>query len=70
MKNIKKNRHSHVPFMLLDIILSRWWRPMASSEALNLLHWAICAVMYRRIAIANKMASKVGVFVDSCLFAC
>ncbi len=43
---------------------------MASSEALNLLHQAMCTVMYRRIAMAIKMASFVGVFVDCCLFAC
>ncbi len=43
---------------------------MASSEALDLLHWAICAVTYRCIAMAIKMASFVGVFVDGCLFAC
>jgi hypothetical protein len=28
------------------------------------------AVMYRRIAMAVKMASKVGGFVEYCLFAC
>ncbi len=46
----KKNRWSHDPIMLSGIILTRWWRPVASSEALNLLHWAMHAVMYRRIA--------------------
>jgi hypothetical protein len=35
---------SHVRFMLLDIILARWWRPVASSEALDLLHWATRAI--------------------------
>ncbi len=43
---------------------------MASSKALDLLHQAIRAVLYRRIAMAIKMASFVGVFVDCCLFAC
>jgi hypothetical protein len=43
---------------------------MASSEALDLLHWAMRAVLYRRIAMAIKTASFVGVFVDCCLFAC
>jgi hypothetical protein len=56
--------------MLLDIILARWWRPVASSKALDLLHQAMRAVAYRRIAMAIKMASFVGVFVDCCLFAC
>ena len=70
MKNINKNWHSHVPVMLLDIILARWWRPVASSEALDLLHWTMRAVTCRHIPMAIKMASKVGVFVDCCLFAC
>ncbi len=56
--------------MLSAAILAQCWRLVASSEALDLLHWAICAVLYRRTAAAIKMASKVGVFVDCCLFAC
>jgi hypothetical protein len=70
MKNIEKNHCSHVPVMLLNIILAQWWRPVASSEDLDLFHWAMHAVMYRRIAMAIKTASFVGVFVDCCLFAC
>ncbi len=56
--------------MLLGIILAQWRRPGASSKALDLLHWAMHAVMYQCqcIAIAIKTASFVGVFVDSCLF--
>ena len=42
----------------------------ASSEALDLLHWEMHAVTYRRIAMAIKTASFVGVFFDCCLFAC
>jgi hypothetical protein len=68
-ENIKK-RHSHVRFMLLDIILAQWQHPVASCEALTLLHWAMHAVTYRRIAMAIKMATFLGVFVDCCLFAC
>jgi hypothetical protein len=68
-ENIKKRR-SHVQFMLLDIILARWQRPVASSEALDLLHRAMCAVTYRHIAMAIKTATFLGVFVDCCLFAC
>jgi hypothetical protein len=41
---------------------------VASSEVLDLLHWVMCTVTYRRIAMAIKMASFVGVFVDCCLF--
>ncbi len=43
---------------------------MASSEALDLLHRAMCAVTYRHIAMAIKMAIFAGVFVDCCLYAC
>ncbi len=43
---------------------------MASRKALDLLHWAMSAVTYRRIAMAIKTASFVGVFFDCCLFAC
>jgi hypothetical protein len=43
---------------------------VASSEALDLLHQAMRAVMYRCIAMAIKMASKVGVFVHHFLLVC
>jgi hypothetical protein len=56
--------------MLLDIILARWQHPVASNKALDLLHWAMHAVMYWRIAMAIETASFVGVFVDCGLFAC
>ncbi len=56
--------------MLLGIILTRWRRPVASSEALDLLHWVMHAVTYRYIAMAIKMAIFAGVFVDCCLYAC
>ena len=69
-ENIKKKRCSHVRFMLSDIILAQWRHPVASSEALDLLHWAMRAVTYRRIAMAIKTATFLGVFVDCCLFAC
>ncbi len=69
-ENIKKKRRSHVQFMLLDLILAHWRRPVASSEVLDLLHRAMHAVTYRRIAMAIKTAYFLGVFVDCCLFAC
>jgi hypothetical protein len=56
--------------MLSSIILARWQRPVASSEALDLLHQAMRAVTYRCIAMAIKLASFAGVFVDCCLYAC
>jgi hypothetical protein len=43
---------------------------VASSEALDLLHWAMHAVMYRRIAMAIKTASFAGICVDCYLYAC
>jgi hypothetical protein len=48
--------------MLSDIILAQWRRPVASSEALDLLHWVMYAVTYRRIAMAIKTATFLGVF--------
>ena len=70
MKNIEQNRCWHVPFMLLERVPARWWHPVASSEALVLLHWAMRAVSYCRIAMDIKTTSFVGEFVDCCLFAC
>ncbi len=69
-ENIKKNCRSHVRTMLLGVILTRWRQPVASIEALDLLHWVMCKVMYRRIAMAIKMAIFACVFVDCCLYAC
>ncbi len=53
--------------MLSNTILAQWQHPVASSEALNLLHWAMHAVKYQCIAMAIKMASKEGVFFSSLL---
>jgi hypothetical protein len=44
---------------------------VASSEALDLIYWVMRAVLYRRIMMAIKTTSKVGVlfdcpFVDCC----
>ncbi len=66
--NHKKHR-SHVRTMLLGIILARCWRPVASSEASDLLHWAMHAVTYWRIAMAIKTTIFACVFVDCCLYA-
>ncbi len=69
-ENIKNKCCSHVRFILLDIILAQWQCPVASSKALDLLHWAVGTVLYRRTAAAINMATFLGVFVDCCLFAC
>jgi hypothetical protein len=42
---------------------------MASSKALDLLHWAMCAIMYQSVPMAIGMASKVGLFFHLCVFA-
>ena len=41
----QKNRCWHVPFMLSEQVLTRWWHPAASCEAPDLLHWQ--CVRYR-----------------------
>ncbi len=69
-ENFKKKRRSHVQFILSDIILAQWRGPVASSKALDLLHWAMHAVLYQRTAAAINMATFLGVFVDCYLFAC
>jgi hypothetical protein len=45
-----------VRLMLSEQMLSQWRRPMVSSKALNLnlLHWAMCSVLYQWIAMAIK----------------
>ncbi len=63
MKKLGKNWCFLSHCLLLAAILARWWHPVASSEALDLLHWARCVVLYRRIAMAIKTARKVGVYI-------
>jgi hypothetical protein len=43
---------------------------VASSKALDLLHWVMHAVLYRHTTAAINMATLLGVFVYCCLFAC
>jgi hypothetical protein len=47
-------------FVISERVLARWWRLVAFLKAKNLFHWAMCTVLYRRIARAIEMASKVG----------
>jgi hypothetical protein len=70
MKKLKKNQHMCERLQRLAAILAQWWRLVASNKALNLLHWGMCTVMYRHIAMAIKTATFLGAFVDCCLFAC
>ena len=55
--------------LLSAAILARWWQPVASVEALNLLYPAMCTVSYRHIAMASETASKLGTFFTVVLFA-
>ncbi len=54
--------------MLLEQILAQWWRLLASSEALDLLHLVMRVVSYCHIAMAIKKPSKVGYFIILVLF--
>jgi hypothetical protein len=45
--------------------LAQWQHPVASSEAQDGLHWAMCPALYRSIRMVIKIASKVGVFFAS-----
>ncbi len=69
MKKLEKNQGRLDQLQLSAAILAQWRRPVASSKALDLLHRAMRAVTYRRIAMAIKMAIFTGVFVDCCLYA-
>jgi hypothetical protein len=39
-------------------VLDQWRHPVASSEALDVLHRAMCPASYRRIRMAIKIASN------------
>jgi hypothetical protein len=60
----------HDQLLILAAILSQWRLPVASSEALDLLFWAMHLVLYWRTATAIKMASKVGAFFHCCCVFC
>jgi hypothetical protein len=42
--------------------LARWQHPVASSEALDVLHWAMRLATYRCIAMAIEIASNLSAF--------
>jgi hypothetical protein len=60
----------HDQLQLLATILAQWWCPVASTKALDPLHWTMHAVLYQRTAAAIKMASKVGAFFHHCFVCC
>jgi hypothetical protein len=71
MKKLGKNWRRYVRLSLSERVLAQWWHPVAFSEALDLLYWAMRAVLYCHIAMVIDTASKVGVlfdchFVDCC----
>ena len=55
-------------WVILERVLARWRRLVASLKKKNLLHQAILAVSYRHIAMAIETASKVGGFCIAVLF--
>jgi hypothetical protein len=55
---------------LLAAILAQWQCPVVTTKALDLLHWAMHAVLYRRTAVAIKLASKVGPVFCGCFVCC
>jgi hypothetical protein len=61
-KKLEKYQRMHDRLHLLAAIITQWQHPVASTKALDLLHWAMRAVSYRRTAMAIKMAIKVGQF--------
>ena len=70
MKKLEKNWGRLDQLQLLPTILAWWWHLVASNKALNLLDWAMHAVLYRRTATSIKMASLFGTFVCCCFVCC
>jgi hypothetical protein len=62
MKKLEKYWRWYVPWLLLAAILSRWRQPVVPNKALDLLYWALHAVLYWLTTTAIEMASKVGAF--------
>ncbi len=56
--------------LLSATILAQSRRPVASSEAPNLLHWVLRMVLYRYTTAAIKMASKVVACCHCCFVCC
>ncbi len=43
-------------------IIARWWRPVATRVALDLLYWAMRSALYRLSRMAIEMAREAGAF--------
>jgi hypothetical protein len=44
-------------------VLTRCRHPVASNEALDVIHQAMCSVLYRHICMATKISGNGGIFV-------
>jgi len=44
-------------------VIARWRRPVASGEALVILHWVMHSVSHRHTAMAIEIAHDAGAFV-------
>jgi hypothetical protein len=47
-------------------VVAQWRRPVASGEALVMLHWAMRSVLHRRTAMAIEIACDGGAFICNC----
>jgi hypothetical protein len=45
--------------------LAQWWHPLASSEAQDVLHWAMHPTLNRRICMVIKITSTFPEFLSS-----
>jgi hypothetical protein len=70
MKKFEKNRGKLDQLQLLAAIFARWQHPVASTKAMDLLHWVMHAVSYQRTAAAIEMAIKVGPFIHCRVVCC
>jgi len=44
-------------------VVAQWWRPVASGEALAMLHWGMRFILHRRTTMTIEMAHDGGAFV-------
>ncbi len=58
MTKLEINHRMCDRLLLLAAILTQWRRSVASSEALDLFHWAMRTVLYRRTAGPLKWPAK------------
>jgi hypothetical protein len=43
-------------------LLAKWQHPVASSEALDVLYWAMCSTLHRIVPVAIEIASDFPAF--------